>query len=341
MKAKLTVTMVCLVAMRVGACAQIAASPGSPVGAGHVAMRSAGDIGAQLDNALDGKTPLSEVKVNVMWAGKLAQIDSPELGIWNRNCPFKPGEATVRKLLQACKDADFANMQRVYGRVRIPRRAGRPVQLKGSISVQIGDVGKSVMQQGGETKAPFAQLADKLLKICETAAAGAQPVTDLSAGLAGIANGKIPAQLLDVTLIQMPERRRGRASRYLYVRKGAARATSGRDRKMLPLTEGDLRAIAKVLVDNAAVDLPRQLYSKGMTQLNIELLGKKKSIQARAIFRNVGPETHGEKQDQFEEIVTSLEGLRDRVMKEGAPEPRRKGHRIHLDPDRKIRAIGH
>ncbi|MFQ5733643.1 MAG: hypothetical protein ACE5KM_17030, partial [Planctomycetaceae bacterium] len=52
------------------------------------------------------------------------------------------------------------------------------------------------------------------------------------------------------------------------------------------------------------------------TDFNVTVLNHRKSMQARR-FARLTPQTHGEKQKQFDRIFTAMQKLHQRVVKEG------------------------
>ena len=96
---------------------------------------------------------------------------------------------------------------------------------------------------------------------------------------------------------------------------------SGYGRKVtLRLGPGDVGALGQTLARLDPEDLPINLYATDYTDLVIEVLNRKKSIQARR-FAGMTPTTHGERQEDFNRTFEALYTLHLRVAEEGTPVP--------------------
>ena len=81
------------------------------------------------------------------------------------------------------------------------------------------------------------------------------------------------------------------------------------------LSGDEVAALARLLIDNAE-GLPFNLYADQYTDLTIEVLNRKVSIQARR-FAEMTPETHGARQQSFDRVIEVLAALQRQVAAEG------------------------
>ena len=88
--------------------------------------------------------------------------------------------------------------------------------------------------------------------------------------------------------------------------------TGWADPRRALLSREELAGLAGALAAARPEDLPVNLYSTWYQDLEIRVLNRKKTLQARR-FANLTPETHGEKQQRFDRLVTALEELEKRL----------------------------
>jgi hypothetical protein len=84
----------------------------------------------------------------------------------------------------------------------------------------------------------------------------------------------------------------------------------------MELTPQALNELAQLLIDNEVGGLPINLYAADYTDFDLQLLNHNKNLQARK-FARVTPQTHGERQKQFDRIFAALDRLHEQALKEG------------------------
>lgn len=297
-------------------------------------------IDAELDKLLAGKRPLKDFTLNVRWTTRVggfrarsAVVYGKGVGIWRGNTQFKIAAKEIRQLVKTLKDQKFSSLKRNYGGFGRGGaggpRLGRPEVLVGAVSVRIGDThAGSIQAGGGEQSAALAKLADTLLTICEKAAKRS-PVTaaSLDAGLSMLAKGDLLPETFSL-LVHRLIMRGGKPGEEGFLLRMQGRTVTTRRRPKgkigpevrLELTEKQYRKVLDLLVKNEPGKFPVNLWAQHYTDFNLTVLNHRKSMQARQ-FARLTPQTHGEKQKQFDRIFAAMQALHQRVLKEGKEVP--------------------
>jgi len=84
----------------------------------------------------------------------------------------------------------------------------------------------------------------------------------------------------------------------------------------LHLDASALRNLALVLADLDPAAMPVNLWASVYTEVAIEVLNHRKSVQARG-FAGLEPTTHGDLQQRFDALVRTLVRLQDQVVAKG------------------------
>jgi hypothetical protein len=84
------------------------------------------------------------------------------------------------------------------------------------------------------------------------------------------------------------------------------------------MSRPQLEGLLKLLADNDSGNLPINLYATDYTDFDVKVLDKGKNLQARR-FAGMTPQTHGERQRQFDRIFEGLQRLHRQALKEGTP----------------------
>lgn len=311
-----------------------AADAADPAGSGR-----AFDLALQA--VLEGATPLDVLHLFVEC------FDGPEfssvevfgrgVGIWDDRRQFSLDHGAVLSLVQAMDEADLADLAETYGgdigheMPRRPDSSGNAVELICRLEVEIGSVEKRVVQLAkGERSEEFLALATKLLGICREAARDGIEPENLAQGLREVAAGHLIPEALGLTVHRKPAasvgdetseeegfllRLRGRtaASRSY----GPESGYGAEHRFELPAEE--FRQLADDLEKLAGPGFPQNLWAAIYTDLSLEVLGHRVSVQARE-FADLDPDTYGERQRAFEQLVGRLAKLHVRVTAEGSVE---------------------
>jgi hypothetical protein len=144
-------------------------------------------------------------------------------------------------------------------------------------------------------------------------------VASLEEGLDKIARGELAPELLTLQLLRRPEDAHASEGGWmLRIEGGEARLSRISDAgwsapRRLRLSAAEVADLARALAAAHPGDLPANLYSTWYQDLQIDVLNRTKSIQARQ-FARMTPETHGEKQQRFDRLVSALEALEARFQ---------------------------
>jgi hypothetical protein len=249
------------------------------------------------------------------------------VGIWNGERAFHlpPEEITV--LLRAVLAAGFAEMPSSYG--GRPARedgssSGGPVRILCEVEVQIGDSSKRVEQLAeGEQSRTLEALAGEILQRCREPGAAGVGASDLSDGLGKLSRGILPPEVLRLILHKKPELFQAEDRGFLLRIRGRMvttreyhRSTGYGPPRSLELSEGELEQLTERVSELELDQLPVNLFAPDYTDFSIELLDRRRSVQARQ-FPGIGPKTHGPIQKHFDALVEILTDLEHRVATEG------------------------
>jgi hypothetical protein len=259
------------------------------------------------------------------------------VAIWNRERQARLPEDEVRGLLEAFRSAGFAAMEDTYGGTGAPANppARTPADPPGSghaaaptltcaVSLRLGGAAKRVNQLAeGARSEPLARLAAAVLDACEGAGRNGAGAASLTDGLRKIVTGDLPPEVL-----RIDAHREGdgpAATGWLLTIEGGAvtsRSFQGAagygEPRTMRLPPDEVALLARLLVGQGVESLPFNLYADQYTDLSIEVLNRKISVQARR-FAGMTAETHGEKQQGFDRAVDFLEALHLRALAEGRP----------------------
>ena len=86
----------------------------------------------------------------------------------------------------------------------------------------------------------------------------------------------------------------------------------------LDLSEEEFLGLTRTLAISEVESFPLNLFADSYTDLSLQILNRKKSVQARQ-FRGVTPDTHGERQRSFDKILALLTKLNSKVESSGQP----------------------
>ncbi len=333
----------------IAGCAGTAAAPGAPAAAG----RSDGDraaaaprneaLAAAIASALAGSDDWSSLHLFTE-CRRDAGLESLEIfgngvAIRDGKRQFEVSAAEIRALLAALQKADFAAMPETFGGRKNPRELQRPPRpapdqeglfaLRVICRVELSIAGhtKRVAQlDEGEQSESLKELSEELFRVCAEPVREGIGAADLGDGLAKIGRGELAPETLRLMLHRKPEPNEPVSAEGFLLRLDGRQATSrpvdssGRfaAATVLELTPVELRTLARELGGRELAELPVNLYAADYTDLSIDVLDHKKSVQARR-FAGMSATTHGELQRRFEDLYALLLDLHRRVMAEGSP----------------------
>lgn len=251
------------------------------------------------------------------------------VGIWQRERQFELTGDQVRELLVAFWNAGFAAMEETHGGAPVPAPATMPAPPAGaaaptltcSVALRLDGVAKRVNQLAtGRQSAELAQLAGTLLDACEAPGRAGAAAASLTDGLRKVAAGELAPEVLRVDVQRTAEG--PDAAGWLLALEGGLITTRGfqatagyGEPRQRRLSGEEVAALARLLIDNAE-GLPINLYADQYTDLSVEVLNHKASIQARR-FAGMTPQTHGARQQSFDRVIEVLAALQRQVAAEG------------------------
>ena len=254
------------------------------------------------------------------------------VAIWGGERQFRLTATQIEGLLQQLLAADFASLPNRYGGSPEPDRmqADSARSVVCSLSVAVAGAEKEVFQiNRGEQSESFARLVNGLLDSCEEAAADGTAAESLEDGLEKVATGQLDPVTLGLHFQQLNEAAGpGEASAgFVLALRGLAVETRVRqldegysDPTHLELIDDEVRRFAWQLAEREPTRFPKNLWAPDYRDLTIRVLNQKVSLVARP-YLGVGPETHGELQQDFDATIGILESLRKRVLEEGTQTP--------------------
>jgi hypothetical protein len=256
------------------------------------------------------------------------------VGIWERRRQFSLSPTEISSLLAALQKADFAGLQPSYGEpgeLEVPEpgppHTAAAARVTCRVRLSLDGLSKEVVQFGeGEQSATLRELAESVFRICEEPAHSGVEAESLTDGLEKISRGELAPETLAVMLHRKPElaappdegggfllRVSGRTARTeLYTRASGYAAPL-----LLELGAAQIEGLAAELAARHPERLPANLYATEYTDLEIAVLDRRVSVQARG-FTGMTAATHGERQADFDAIFATLSRLQERVAREGA-----------------------
>jgi len=239
---------------------------------------------------------LEAFRARVEWSrnGRMAtaELYGSGAGIWNDERAFCLAAAEIRDIARAISEARFAAMPDRFG-----EGESDFLTMRGKVTVAVGSAGKTVVQidRGAQSDA-LAGLAAALLARAEVGGRAGVGAASLEDGLAKIAAGAIPAEVLRVTA-----QVRGENGFLLQIRGGAATA-----RRFDP--KGGYGPARRMLVD-VRPERPRGVYAPAYTELRVEVLGRSEEVIGR-------PEAKGAPVN-----IEQWRAIAEQTLKEGQPAP--------------------
>jgi hypothetical protein len=247
------------------------------------------------------------------------------VGIWEERLQFELTSNQITELLGILRDADFLGLQDLYGsggsfgetEIEPSDSTEGGVRIICRVDLELGGYRKESAQRlKGDQSNELRALAERLLDYCQPLAENGIGIENLDSGLAMIASGELAAENLQVVLHRKPEpgvQSQGTGYRMIIdgPSLGLRKFTAGQgygDETVVALDRSDIDDLAERLSEIGVGDLPVNLYAEDYTDLRIEILDRRKSVQARR-FSGMTPDTHGGAQRDFDRILDILESF--------------------------------
>ena len=216
------------------------------------------------------------------------------VGIWDGRRQFAVSRESLLGLLAELDRARFSRMRE-------------------SVEEDEGEGEEEMLPRGRR------ETAERILAVGAELGPSGSAVESLGEGLEKVARGELAPEVLTVQLLRQPENlRSGETGWMLRVEGAEARLslispdTGWSQPRRIRLSSAEVADLANALAAARPADLPGNLYSPWYQSLEIGVLSRTKSIQARQ-FARMTAETHGEKQGRFDRLVAVLEALEARV----------------------------
>jgi len=255
------------------------------------------------------------------------------LGVWQGRRQFHLAANQVVEVLERLHAADFAAFEPLYGGPKQqdpmkPDRTddGSAILIVCRVRVSLdGDSKQSVQRAKGEQSEELKALAEAVLAIGEKAAKSGVEAASLSDGLERVGRGELDPRVFRAMLHRKPTAEEiGESGPGFLMRVEGQEVTTRRHDPQtgygqeiaLHLDASALRNLALVLADLDLAAMPVNLWAPAYTDVTIEVLNHRKSVQARG-FAGLEPTTHGDLQQSFDALVRTLVRLQDEVVAEG------------------------
>lgn len=254
---------------------------------------------------------------------RTARLYGTGVGIWNNERQFTVSQERLLGLLEALRHAGFGAMRETHGGKDDPATGAPPrwgLEMICRVRLALDGVAKQSYQLSeGRQSAELRDLAGQVLAVAEELGPSGVAADSLEDGLDKIARGELAPEALTLQLQRQPEGAGPHQEGWiLRVEDGQAQfsvsspETGWSPPRRVRLTREEAVGLARRLAAVRPAELPVNLYSSWFEDLEIRVLNRKTSLQARR-FASLTPETHGERQKRFEQIVAALEELKERV----------------------------
>jgi hypothetical protein len=245
------------------------------------------------------------------------------IGIWNHERQITVPRERLLDLLGELSQAGFGAMPETHGGKDDPgtdRPGAWAMEMICRVRLRLDGVEKQSFQLSkGRQDAALRELAGKILSVAEELGSSGVAAASLEDGLAKLASGELAPETLTLQLQRQPENPNAPEGGWiLRIEEGRAQisfntpADGWTEPRRVPLAREEVSALARTLAAAGLDDLPVNLYSSFYEDFEVRVLNQRKTLQARR-FANVTPDTHGEKQKRFDQLIAKLEELEARV----------------------------
>ncbi len=243
--------------------------------------------------------------------------------IWRNRTQFSIPRSRIQSIAALLAESDFAGMREVYGGKGDPQVPPKwAIRVTCLIALTIDGQRKQVTQlRDGHQEERFTELAGKILASLEEPARAGVGADSLQDALEKLSRRELAPETLTVLLHRKPENAGAAEGWLLRVEGGKAITRPYEDSVStqpvsLALEPAEFASLASALARGQLGDLPSNLYAEHYTDLVVEVLNYKKSVQARQ-FAGMTAATHGEKQQRFDTVFDGLRALHLRVLEQG------------------------
>jgi hypothetical protein len=243
------------------------------------------------------------------------------VGFWNNERQFAVSRERLLDLLGELHRAKFGSMRETYGE---EEEEDWGLQMVCRVSLALDGAKKQSFQLSeGERSARLRKLAEKILAAGAELGPSGVAADSLEDGLDKIARGELAPEALTLQLHRQPEDpKSSEVGWILRIEDGSAQIslstaqTAWTEPRRVRLPQEKATDLVRRLAAVRPGELPVNLYSSWYEDLEIRVLNRKATLQARR-FASLTPETHGEKQKRFEQLIAALEELKGSLFPEG------------------------
>ena len=252
------------------------------------------------------------------------------VAVWNRARQFRLSTEAITSMLVAFRDSGFSDLAESFGGratadPRLPATAqdpGNALVLSCRVGLEIAGLTKEVVQEvEGEQSPELRQLADRLFAIGAGASDQGVLAASVSDGLAKIGRGELAGETLSLLVHRKPRLEGQGFLLHLSGLRASVRlydpVAGYGERRFLRLTGEEAATLAAGLAASNPDRFPQNLFAQDYTDLTVEVLDRKISVQARQ-FARLTPATHGEIQTDFDQALSLLEQVVQRIAEAGA-----------------------
>lgn len=253
---------------------------------------------------------------------RFATLYGSGVGIWNRDRQFNVPRERLLTLLQEIDRAGFAAMREIHGGKDDPAPAS-PARWAPRMTCRVhlaldGTDKQSYQLAEGRQSAELKALAEKVLAVAEELGPRGVTAASLDDGLAKIARGELAPETLALQLQRQPENPNAPEGGWMLRVRGdraeVSRFTNAEgwsEPRRFQLSRTEVADLGRRLAETGLEGMPANLHAPAFYDFEVQVLNHKRSLQARG-FAGVTPETHGEKQKRFNQLLAALEDLRTR-----------------------------
>jgi hypothetical protein len=324
--------LVALTACAVTPAPQTAALPGEPADPAPSARdHEPGDPMSRTLAAVLERGGWRDLRIEAECQDDTAQLRTITLfgsgvGIWQRERQFPVAREPLVGLLLELDRIGFGALPESFGGPNDPDDTPPEafgLRLICRVRVVLDGVDKQSYQLSeGRQSAVLKAMAEKILAMGEGPGPSGIAAASLSDGLEKLARGELAPETLTLQLQRQPEDLKSTEGGWiLRLEHGAARLTLSSpdtgwsEPRQVALAPEEIDSLAGRLAEAHPEDLPVNLYSAWYQDLEIRVLNRKVTLQARR-FAGLTPETHGEKQERFDAMIEAIEAVKNRVAEE-------------------------
>lgn len=214
------------------------------------------------------------------------------VAVWGNERQLRLTDNERDRLLDTLLDADFAEFDARYGETRKAEKQEAPLRVSCRVLVALEGLEKSSVQiMDGKQSEKLLGLAQSLLDLIEPRAAAGIAADSVEDGLAKLASGTLAPEVLELRMVTLPDAGTDAAGSILRIEGGRISRqayTPGRtvgDVRSSELSPADFCLVLDALQDAAFQELPINLAADSFTEIELGILGRRKTVVARSTFR--------------------------------------------------------